>query len=139
MQHTPHDLQATATLLSRTGLHTGPQFAHPDGSLDICAAAYVAVRGHIPDVFYDDETTSIRLIQANPRTMAAIRAISAVLDTQPCETKNAAGLYEPDHIEHVSHWAATPPLGATRPPTLSEVIGRILRAANHAAVHTPAA
>ena len=139
MHVTATDLQATASLLSRTGLHAGAQFAHPDGSLDICAAAYVAVRGHIPDVFYDDELTSIRLIEANPRAMAAIKAISAVLGSQPCETKNAAGLYEPDYIEHVSNWAATPPIRQKQPPTLSDVLDLIQYAAKHAATQTPAA
>lgn len=135
MHSTAADLQATASLISRAGLHAGTQFASPSGALDICAAAYAVTRGHIPAEFYDDETAALRLIEANPRAMAAIKAISDVLDSTVCETRTDDGTSIPDYIEHVSNWAATAPVGATQPPTVSEVIGRILRAANHTQTH----
>jgi hypothetical protein len=135
MHATPFVLQKMASVISAHGLHTGSQFAAhtPMDTLDICAVAYIVAEHRTPpDVFFTDETASIQLIQASPRAMDAIKAISNVLDTPPCETRTADGLYEADYIEHVSNWAATPPIGATTPPTTSEVIGRILRAANHA-------
>jgi hypothetical protein len=140
MNATGFVLQKMATVISTQGLHTGDQFAQhgPMDKLDICAVAYtVAENRPAPAEFFTDEVAALRLIEASPRAMAAIKAISDVLDSAPCETPTADGLYEPDHIEHVSNWAATPPVGATKPPTVSEVIGRILRAANHA--HTTAA
>lgn len=133
MHATARDLEAIAYLIHHGGLHTGNQFA--DGismALDVCAAAYAIAEGDIPDEFFTDETASIALIEASPRAMTAIKAISDALDSDPCETPDTDGLYQPDYIEHVSNWASTTPVGATKPPTVSEVIGRILRAANHA-------
>ncbi|CAK7288598.1 hypothetical protein [Streptomyces misionensis] len=124
------------------GLHTGEQFA-VDGPLgprlDICAIAYMqAEGGTIPPEFYADEIASIRLIECSAKAMAAIRAISDVLDSSVCEDPIAPGVSVPNYIEHVSNWVATNPIGATKPPTTSEVIGRILRAANTLATQTPA-
>jgi hypothetical protein len=135
MNATPFVLQKMATVISTCGLHTGDQFAHhgPMDTYDICAVAYLVAEDRpAPAAFYTDETASIALIEASDRAMAAIRAISDVLDTTVCETPDTTGQYTPDHIEHVSNWAATPPVGTTAQPTISEVIGRILRAANHA-------
>lgn len=134
MDRTATDLQATAYLIHHSGLHTGPQFASTTdayGSLDICAAVYAVTEGNIPNAFYEDEVTSIELIEASPRAMDAIRAISAELDTEPCETNG-----RPDYIEHVSNWAATRAPFSDAPPTTSEVIGRILRAADTLALDT---
>jgi hypothetical protein len=140
MQTTAHILERTAYLITMLGLHTGDQFAATDSdALDICAAVYMAAEGPCPPEFTTDEVTSLAIIGASAPAMAAIRAISEVLDSSVCETETTPGLYEPDYIEHVSNWAATPPIGSTQPPTVSEVIGRILRAANHAATQTPAA
>ncbi|MEV8248022.1 hypothetical protein AB0R01_30265 [Streptomyces rochei] len=129
MNITAEDLLALADYLDLRGLHTGKELAHNDGTnirLDICAAAYVvAEETVVPVVFFTDECASLDLIEASDRAMAAIRAISHALDTAPCDTNGG-----PDYIEHVSNWAATPPIGATQPPTTSEVIGRILRAAD---------
>lgn len=128
MDSTAADLQAAAYLIHHSGLHTDTHFANATdayGALDICAAVYAVTEGNIPDAFYNDECASLDLIEASDRAMAAIRAISAALDTEPCETNGV-----PDYIEHVSNWAATPPIGATELPTTSEVIGRILRAAD---------
>jgi hypothetical protein len=135
MHPTPYVLQKMAAVISAQGLHTGNQFAAhgPMDKLDICAVAYiVAEQCTPPAVFFTDEVASLELIEASPRAMAAIKAISEVLESAPCETQNEAGLYEADYIEHVSNWAATPAPRETQPPTESEVIGRILRAANHA-------
>ncbi|MBZ6211710.1 hypothetical protein KVH31_35015 [Streptomyces olivaceus] len=129
MNSTAADLQAAAYLIHHSGLHTGTHFANATdayGALDVCAAVYAVAEGNIPNAFYDDECASLDLIEASDRAMDAIRAVSAALDTAPCETNGV-----PDYIEHVSNWAATPPIGATQPPTTSEVIGRILRAADN--------
>lgn len=136
MPSTASILRGTAQLLATRGLHIGTQFAAPNigplpGGLDICAAVCVAAEGMVPDEFYADEVASLRLIECSAGAMQAIRAISAVLDTEPCETEIAPGHTVPDYIEHVSTWAMTPPVFETRPPCLSEVIGRILRAADH--------
>lgn len=133
---TAHVLEQAACLLHLNGLHTGDQFAVPGprGALDICAAVYIAAEKRTPPQFHTDECTSLVIIESSEPAMAAIRAISASLDTEPCETDG-----QPDYIEHVSNWAATPAPFHTEPPSTSEVIGRILRAANALASHTPAA
>lgn len=126
MHTTIQDLRATAALIDRDGLHTGDQFAAPTGALDVCAAAYVAARGSIPTEFYDDEIASITLIEANPRAMAAIQAISRSITNYAVPDTSG----QPDVIEHVSNWANTAPIGENTPPSTAEVIGRILRAAD---------
>lgn len=126
-------LRETARIIDFRGLHIGSQFATNTGRrssleapLDICAAVYAATTGRVPDVFYTDECASLALIESSEPAMAAIRAISEALDSQPCETNG-----QPDYIEHVSNWAATRAPFAPTPPTTSEVIGRILRAAQN--------
>jgi diadenosine tetraphosphatase ApaH/serine/threonine PP2A family protein phosphatase len=141
MQTTAHILERTAYLIHHSGLHTGHQFADATdayGALDVCAAVYAVAEGDIPDAFYEDEIDSIRLIESSARAMAAIQAISHALDSAVCEDEVAPGVYVPNYIEHVSNWAATPPIGAAEPPTTSEVIGRILRAAQAADQRTAA-
>lgn len=123
--NTAEALNAMADHIHRHGRHIGRQLAHPDTeTLDISALAYVVTEGHIPDVFYTDETASIALIESSEPAMAAIRALSAALDSEPCETD---GL--PDYIEHVSNWALTPEIGQPTMPSALEVIARIRRAA----------
>ncbi|GGU62070.1 hypothetical protein [Streptomyces lavendofoliae] len=131
MPHTKRIHEMVAIHIRCSGLHTGPQFAAPGPRpcLDLCAAYYlVAEGGPVPLEFYSDETASIRLIECSAGAMQAIRSLSAALDTEPPVTTIAPGVDVPDYIEHVSHWAATPAIGEQRPPTESEVIGRILRA-----------
>ena len=131
MHSAAETLVEAARIITTHGLHTGEQFAATDSdAVDICAAVYMAAEGTCPPEFADDELASIAIIEASAPAMAAIRAISEVLDSSVCETEIAPGLYVPDYIEHVSNWAATTPIGGTQPPTTSEVIGRILRAAN---------
>jgi hypothetical protein len=142
MNATRFVLQKMATVISTQGLHTGDQFAvhGPMDRLDICAVAYIVAEDRpAPPEFFTDELASIALIEASARAMTAIKAISDVLDSTVCEDQIEPGTYVPNWIEHVSNWAATPPIGATRPPTVSEVIGRILRAANTLAIQTPTA
>lgn len=131
MPETAEILRYAARILTERGLHTGDQFAAPDGSLDICAAIYIAAHGKQLNVFAFDEDLSIGFIECSAPAMQAIRAVSDELDTAPCITPIAPGHDVPDYIEHVSNWAATVPLFATRQPTTSEVIGRILRTADH--------
>ncbi|MEW2402212.1 hypothetical protein [Streptomyces sp. NPDC046862] len=133
-------LNETARIIDFRGLHTGHQFAANTGRratleapLDICAAVYLATTGQVPDTFFTDEGTSRELIEASPAAMDAIRAISAAIRNY--EVPDTDG--RPDVIEHVSQWTFTNPIGCTQPPSTSEVIGCILRAAKHAA-HTNA-
>lgn len=138
MRSTSRVLQLAAHLISHRGLNTGEQFVNARGALDICAAIYMAAEKYtlperldVPTEFRTDECASLTLIESSESAMAAIRAVSAALDTEPCETNG-----QPDYIEHVSNWAATPPIGEHFPPTTSQVIGRILRAAdNHTTPH----
>ncbi len=136
MNTTAYDLHVMAAYVNLHGLHTGDQFAQRSGwltRLDISALAYVVAEDLTPDrypaEFFTDEVASIRLIECSAKAMAAIRAISDALDSEPCETEIAPGHSVPDYIEHVSNWAAVPGLFSTTPPSTSEVIGRILRAA----------
>ncbi|BCK73957.1 hypothetical protein Srufu_079100 (plasmid) [Streptomyces libani subsp. rufus] len=137
MPETADILRYAARILTERGLHTGDQFAAPDGSLDICAAIYIAAHGKQLQVFAFDEDYSIGFIECSAPAMAAIQAVSRGLDTAPCVTTVAPGHDVPDYIEHVSNWAATTPVFAARPPTTSEVIGRLHRTA--AALDTPRA
>ncbi|MFF8544761.1 hypothetical protein ACF060_31245 [Streptomyces werraensis] len=98
-------LREAARIIDFRGLHIGSQFATNTGRrssleapLDICAAVYAAVTGLVPDVFFTDEVASVELIESSELAMAAIRAISGALDTEPCETNGV-----PDYIEHVSN------------------------------------
>lgn len=139
MHHTANDLKSMAHFVSCSGLHTGEQFAardtHGYPQLDICAIAYWVIEQATPAAFFTDEGTSRDLIEASQRAMDCIRAISAAITNyQVPETGD-----RPDVIEHVSNWVATPPIGATKPPSISEVVGCILRAANHALNHAPTA
>ncbi|MEU7435698.1 MULTISPECIES: hypothetical protein [Streptomyces] len=130
MLETAAILRYAARILTERGLHTGDQFAAPDGSLDICAAIYVAAHGKELKVFAFDEDYSIGFIECSAPAMAAIRAMSDHLDSAPCFTPIAPGVVVSDYIEHVSNWAATIPVFGTRLLTTDEVIGRILRTAD---------
>lgn len=135
MHSTAWILRRMASIAAVDGLHTGEQFAHRGVTdrLDICALAYtVAEDQPAPAEFFTDEVASLRLIEASAGAMQAIRTLSAALDSEPCETEIAPGVTVPDYIDHVSNWAATPPIGETFPPTTAEVIGRILRASDQA-------
>lgn len=127
---TANPLHGAARLIHLRGLHRGDQFAHLQ-RLDVCAAIYLAAEGGpMPPEFFTDEVASLRMIETSTTAMAAIRALSAALDSEPCETNG-----QPDFIEHVANWAATPPIGEPFPPSTAEVIGRILRAADAATLN----
>ncbi|MFE7111716.1 hypothetical protein ACFU98_29835 [Streptomyces sp. NPDC057575] len=119
-------LRTTAHILSYYGLHTGKQFASADGRLDICAAIFRATTGKTPNCFLTDEDTALLQIQVCEPAMDAIRMLSAVLPGLPPTDPDSGA---DDHIEHVCHWAVTPD---NQPPTMPEVIGAILRAAQAA-------
>ncbi|MFB6665878.1 DUF6197 family protein [Streptomyces parvus] len=126
-------LRRAAHLINHLGLHTGEQFANRDtNAIDVAAAIYVAAEGTGPDEFYTDEVTSLEIIAASADTMAAIRALSAAIGTEPPVTEITPDHDVPDYIEHVCHWAMTTPIFGTRPPATSEVIGTLLRAATAA-------
>lgn len=138
MPDTARILREAARLITRQGLHTGSQFAglstgfsSLDGPLDVCAAIYVAATGKGPSEFQWDEAASIRLIECSAPAMQAIRAISDHLDSKPPTEKLDRGVEVSNYIDHVSNWAATTPIGEKQPPTVDEVIGRILRTADH--------
>lgn len=137
MSETASILRYTARILTERGLHTGDQFAAPDGSLDICAAIYVAAHGKQLNVFSFDETLSIGFLECSAEAMQAIRVLSAGLDTEPCVTPIVPGHEVPDYIEHLSNWAATIPAFGTRQPTAAEVIQHLVRTAD--ALDTPQA
>ena len=120
-------LRTAVQLLNHHGIHTGRNFVGPGGELDICAAIFRAATGKVLNCFHNDEDASLLQIQACEPAMDAIRMLSDVLDTQP-PTDPATG--KDDHIEHVCDWAINP---HGRPaPSPSELIGRILRAAQTA-------
>ena len=129
MRSTARVLRRMATFINTNGLHTGEQFAAhgPMDRFDICAIAYmVATDQPAPTVFFTDEGLSRDLIEASEPAMDAIRAISAAITNYAVPDSDG----QPDVIEHVSQWTFTTPIGASVPPTTSEVIGCILRAAN---------
>jgi len=126
-------LRTAAQLLHEFGLHTGEQFADNNtGRLDVCAAIYRAATGSTPNCFLTDEDMASTLIGSNPDVGDAIRMVSAVLPTPPCTTEVVPGYEVPDYVEHVSNWAATAPVLADLPPTVSEVMGVLERAADTA-------
>jgi hypothetical protein len=128
-------LRKMATVINADGLHTGDQFAERGVTdrFDICALAYIVAEDQpAPAEFFTDEVASLRLIECSAPAMQAIRALSDALDSEPCVDTIAPGVEVPNYIEHVSNWAATPPIGETTKPSTAEVIARI-RAAQHAA------
>ncbi|MFJ1900447.1 hypothetical protein [Streptomyces sp. NPDC088115] len=132
-QTTAEALRRAADLIHTDGLHTGDQFVdQTTGAVDIAAAIYIVAEGGIPDAFYADENTSLAIIGSSAPAMAAIRTLSDSLITPAPYTEIAAGLEIPDYIEHVSSWAATKHMLGDRPPTVSEVIGALHRAATAA-------
>ncbi|WP_098894218.1 hypothetical protein [Streptomyces sp. t99] len=143
----------TATLLrdavhhlSQYGLHREHAFvgpttrAHLDhGPLDVCAAIYMAATANpLPPVFRstdsDDEQAAIELIKAHPEAMAAIHAVWDGLDSKITEADVCDELPTADGpdewIDRVSYWAAKAPASWAEPPTLLEVMGRLLRTAD---------
>ncbi|MFG2970866.1 hypothetical protein ACGFZS_47120 [Streptomyces sp. NPDC048288] len=135
-------LQDMAAVIDIDGLHRGEQLAVRGyiNRFDICAVAFGVAEGRYstpPAEFFTDELAAMTLIEASAGAMAAIKAISHVLDTHVDEEELAPGFFVPNYISHVSNWARTTPVGETRPPTATEVIGRILRAANTLATQTP--
>lgn len=146
MRATRNVLQDMVSVITIDGLHRGEQLGQRGeiDRLDICALAFATAewRGpaSIPPEFFIDELASIRLIESSPGAMAAIRAISDVLDSHADEEELAPGFFVPNYIVHVSNWVRTAaPIHPKRPPTDREVIDRILRAANTLAIQTPAA
>ncbi|MFG2540605.1 hypothetical protein ACGFU4_35745 [Streptomyces sp. NPDC048511] len=137
MPSTAGTLRRAAYILNSLGMHTGKQFAAADSdALDVAAAIYFAAENTFPAEFATDETTSLAIIGASAPAVAAIRALSGSLITEPPYTEMAPGVEVPDYVEHVSHWAATAPTFSTKPPTLSEVIGALHRAAQTADLAT---
>ncbi|WP_282792955.1 hypothetical protein [Streptomyces sp. CC224B] len=140
-------LRDAAFYLSQYGLHRGNSaFVAPTthahlnhGPLDVCAAIYLAATARpLPPVFHStdpaDEQDATEMIKADPRAMAAIHALwegldSRVTEADVCDEVPTAD--SPDEwIDRVSHWAATAPDSRTDPPTLLEVMGRLLRTAD---------
>ncbi|MFH8295089.1 hypothetical protein [Streptomyces sp. NPDC018059] len=143
----------TATLLrdavfhlSQYGLHREHAFVGPNprahldhGPLDVCAAIYLAATASpLPPLFHStdpaDEQAAIELIKANPQAMAAIHALWDGLDSKITEADVCDELPTADGpdewIDRVSYWAATAPASWAEPPTLLEVMGRLLRTAD---------
>ena len=130
MPSTARILRRATHILKHYKLHTGNQFATPDYSaVDIAAAVFFAAELHWPAEFTYDEAMSLEIIAASAPTMTAIRTLSDSLPTEPSYMEVVAGHEIPEYIEHVSNWAATTPVFGQHPPTTSEVIGALLRAA----------
>lgn len=137
MPSTAEALRRAAHIISHLGLHTGEQFATPDSTaLDVAAAIYFATENTFPAEFKTDEVTSLAIIGASAQTMAAIRALSGSLPTEPSYTEIVDGRQVPEYIEHVSNWAATTPVFGEHPPTTAEVISALHRAAQIAELAT---
>jgi hypothetical protein len=134
-------LQDLASVIAIDGLHRGEQLGERGyiDRFDIAALTYLIAEFigplRIPEAFFTDELAGIRLIESSAGAMAALRAISAVLDTPVTEEELAPGFFVPNYIDHVSNWARTPAPGEKQPPSNDVVIGRILRAANHHALN----
>lgn len=143
MRATTAVLQDMAAVIDIDGLHRGEQLAARGyiTRYDICALAYAIAEwrtSNPPAEFFTDELASMRLIESSAGAMAAIKAISQVLDSHVDEEELAPDFFVPNYISHVSNWVRTAaPIAPHRPPTASEVIGRILRAANTLATQTP--
>jgi hypothetical protein len=128
MHSTFRTLRRMATVINNDGLHRGENLAHHGATdrFDICALAYIVAEDRpAPAEFFTDEPAAMDLIENSVPAMDAIRAISAAIDNYLVPDSDG----QPDPIEHVAQWACTPPIGYTTPPTNSEVIGCILRAA----------
>jgi hypothetical protein len=134
-----------ADVINLEGLHRGEQLGQRGyvDRFDLCAHAYLRAEwvgsNSVPAEFFDDELGGIRLIESSAGAMAALRAISDVLDSTVDEEELVPGLHVPNYIAHVSNWARFGPPCSNQPPTVSEVIGCLHRAANTLAIQTPAA
>ncbi|MEJ8654639.1 hypothetical protein WKI65_43065 [Streptomyces sp. MS1.AVA.3] len=148
-----HTTNTTAPLLrdavfylSQYGVHREHAFVGPntrdhldDGPLDVCAAIYLAATASpLPPVFHNTDTVgeqaAIELIKENPQAMAAIHALWEGLDSKITEADVCDELPTADGpdewIGRVSYWAATTPANWAEPPTLLEVMGRLIRTAD---------
>ncbi|TQE33131.1 hypothetical protein [Streptomyces ipomoeae] len=148
--HATHTTTATVLrdavhYLTQYGLHrerglvgtlTNPHLDH--GPLDVCAALYMAATSSpLPPVFSshtpEGEQAAIDLIKAHPQAMAAIHAVWNGLDSKITEadlSEETPTVDGPDEwIDRVSYWAVTAPASWEEPPTLLEVIGRLVRTA----------
>ena len=130
MPSTAETLYRAARLLHLRGIHRGDQFARL-GRLDVSAAIFLAAEGRkeVPAEFFTDELDSIRLIECSAPAMQAIRALSDGLESEPSMDTLDRGVQVPNYIEHVSNWAATPPIREAFPPSTAEIIGRLRRTA----------
>ncbi|GAA3154270.1 hypothetical protein ACFQ0X_44020 [Streptomyces rectiviolaceus] len=126
MSSTGTILRTAAQLYAYYGHHNGPHFAGFDGRLDPVAAIFRAITGHTPHCFIDDDDIALLLITTNAPAMDAIRALSAVLPTEPPLTDGVV-----DHIEHISDLTAYAALGQP-PATPDVVLGNFARAAQAA-------
>ncbi len=123
--HAPR-LRATIQLLIQHGLDQTGGPLHTNDGLDLAAAVYTATTGNLPAAFRNaDDSAGLALIHANPQVMDTLRYLSQSID----HVGGVAPGPRDDYAEHVSQWATTPGIGQQQPPTLSEVIGRLLRAA----------
>lgn len=133
MPSTARILRKMATVVSTDGLHTGEQFAHRGVAdrFDICTLAYIVAEGQpAPDVFFTDQVAAMDLLEASQPAMQALRALSASITDYKVPDTNG----RPDVIEHVFNWTATAGIGRNTPPTTSEIVGRLIRAADQAAL-----
>lgn len=133
MPSTSRILRTMATTITNDGLHTGEQFGLRGATdrFDICAHAWLAAEDRpAPDEFFTDQAASMALLEANEPAMQALRALSAsITDYEAPEVDG-----QPDVIEHVFAWTAVPGIGQKTPPSLDEIVGRLIRVSNQAAI-----
>lgn len=118
-------LDVAAQLLSYYGLERTDLINTGREALSIEAAVFRAVAGRIPNAFTRDPQTAELLLETNEPTQEALAWISAVLPTDAPHNPDTS---VDDHLEHIRTWVSTPDFFTGTVPTVSEVIGVVLRA-----------
>ncbi|MFJ7990288.1 hypothetical protein [Streptomyces sp. NPDC096351] len=133
MSETSRILRTAARAATYHGLQAGPHFVDSHGRLDLIAAIYIGATGKTPHSFATPNTPTspfnnmaTALIETNEPVMNAIRAVSDVLPTDK-PTDSVTGLYCP--IEHLWYWQTDRQHTTGQPPTDTEIVGLLLRAA----------
>lgn len=132
MPSTARTLRRMATVINTDGLHRGEQFAAHGATdrFDLSALAFIVAEDHpAPAEFFTDELAAMRLIECSAGAMQTIRALSDALPSMPPLETLPNGVKVPNYIDHVSNWASTTGIGQQKPPTETEVVGRLIRTA----------
>lgn len=131
MHSTGRTLRIMASIVATDGVHTGEQLAHRGATdrYDICALAWIVAEDRpAPDVFFHNQADAMDLLQASKPAMDVLRTLSTSI--RDYEVPDTDG--QPDVIEHVFNWTATPGIGKTKPPSRAEIVVRLLHASERA-------